>query len=1016
MSDSICVLHVDDDPNLTDMAATFLEREDGRITVRTATNAEVGREMLAEYDVDCIVSDYDMPGQNGIEFLEVVRAEYPDLPFILYTGKGSEEVASEAISAGVTDYLEKESGTDQYTVLANRITNVVESYRSQQRLAERNNELRRYKHMVNSMQEAACIYDEDGRFRTVNEYLADWYDTSREALEGEESGLIAAIREQIEDGDPYQALLDGQRDQLSGEIDARFPDHGYAQVEFRMTPLTVDGSVEGAVGVVRDITERKERERELRRAERRFEAMFNDPNILVGLIDTDGGIIDINETAVGYIDAELEAVTDRLFWETPWFTGDERLQREVREWVDQAAAGEYVEFEIDLSEAVGDHLVISGVFRPVRNDTGEVVSLLISGRDITEREKRENRLEHTTARLQALFEHSPDMINVHDAKGNIIDPNSRLCEETGYDREELTGTKVWNLDQAIDPDEARSLWREMETGNQRKFEGVYQRRDGSTFPVEVNLRRLSLDGETRFVVISRNISERKTRERDLERYEAIVENTEDGISIFTADGTIEFVNQRIADISGVPQADWVGEHVSMYTEIGTLTGEEVATIEEGIEAIVRGETDEVSIELTPDVPGDLGVIELRLTPFETATGTDHVIGFSRDVTERKRREQTLRELQHRTEELIRASTRKEIADIAVTTAHDVLGLSLSGVHLADDERTVLEPTAVTDEVREHLGEAPAYERTDPERSADAVNWEIFEAGETVVIEDTHDADGIPGVKTPSRSGIIQPLGDHGLFITSSPNPHAFDEGDVALIEIFATIVTAVLDRNDREATLRDRTRRLEAQKDRLDQFASIVSHDLRNPLNVAEGRLELAREEYDSEHLEPVARALDRMDALIDDLLTLSREGETVTDLEPVDLTTIAERCWTNVETTEATLATQVNRAVYADESRLKQVFENLIRNAVEHGDDDVTVIVGELDDGFYIEDDGAGIPESEREEVFDMGYSTNEEGTGFGLSIVEQIVEAHDWEINVTEGSDGGARFEITGVEFAGE
>ena len=120
--ETIRVLHVDDDPDLADMVAAFLEREDDRITVRTAPSARDGLDLLTEHEVDCIVSDHDMPGQNGIEFLRAVRKERPNLPFILYTGKGSEEVASDAISAGVTDYLQKESNTDQYAVLAN--TNV----------------------------------------------------------------------------------------------------------------------------------------------------------------------------------------------------------------------------------------------------------------------------------------------------------------------------------------------------------------------------------------------------------------------------------------------------------------------------------------------------------------------------------------------------------------------------------------------------------------------------------------------------------------------------------------------------------------------------------------------------------------------------------------------------------------------------------------------------------------------------------------------------------------------------
>jgi signal transduction histidine kinase len=158
------------------------------------------------------------------------------------------------------------------------------------------------------------------------------------------------------------------------------------------------------------------------------------------------------------------------------------------------------------------------------------------------------------------------------------------------------------------------------------------------------------------------------------------------------------------------------------------------------------------------------------------------------------------------------------------------------------------------------------------------------------------------------------------------------------------------------------------------------------------------------------------METLIEDLLVLSREGDAVTDFEPVNLTTMAEECWRTVETANATLVTDIDCRAQTDPTRLKQLFENLIRNAVEHGGANVTITVGELEEGFYIEDDGPGIPESDHPEVFTAGFTTNTEGTGFGLSIVKRVVEAHNWEIRLSEATNGGTRFEITDVEFATE
>ncbi len=205
---------------------------------------------------------------------------------------------------------------------------------------------------------------------------------------------------------------------------------------------------------------------------------------------------------------------------------------------------------------------------------------------------------------------------------------------------------------------------------------------------------------------------------------------------------------------------------------------------------------------------------------------------------------------------------------------------------------------------------------------------------------------------------------------------------------------------------------LKRKNERLKEFARIVSNDLRNPLDVAQGRLELAREAVANDHLDHVARAQGRMEVLIDDLLTLAREGEEVTALEPVELAEAVKACWAQLDAAKATMVVQTNQRIRADGGRLELLLENLLQNAIRHGGEDVTISVGALEDGFYVEDDGPGIPPDGRERVFESGYSTTDGGTGFGLAIVERVADAHGWEVTVTGGDGGGARFEFTGVD----
>lgn len=203
---------------------------------------------------------------------------------------------------------------------------------------------------------------------------------------------------------------------------------------------------------------------------------------------------------------------------------------------------------------------------------------------------------------------------------------------------------------------------------------------------------------------------------------------------------------------------------------------------------------------------------------------------------------------------------------------------------------------------------------------------------------------------------------------------------------------------------------LERQNERLDRFASTVAHDLRNPLTVAQTYTNQMDREVDHEYVDTVSDSLERMDRMVDDILTLAREGASVEEVEEVSLDESARLAFEYADTADATLHVEGDRDFRADASRLEHVFGNLFRNAVDHGPDDADIYVEATDDGFAIEDTGPGIPEEKRDEVFDHGYTTSSDGTGFGLSIVEEIADAHGWSVNVTAGDRaGGARFEFS-------
>jgi len=220
---------------------------------------------------------------------------------------------------------------------------------------------------------------------------------------------------------------------------------------------------------------------------------------------------------------------------------------------------------------------------------------------------------------------------------------------------------------------------------------------------------------------------------------------------------------------------------------------------------------------------------------------------------------------------------------------------------------------------------------------------------------------------------------------------------------------------------KEREHRLQRQNERLEEFASVVGHDLRNPMGAVKHRIEMSRETGELDYLEDALGGLDRMDDLLSDLLRLARQGEEVGRTEPVSVATVAESAWSHVATDGATLTVADDAVVEADRGRLTQLFENLFINAIEHGGQGdegrarATVTVGVGSDGcLYVADDGCGIPVAKREEVFTSGYSTGSDGTGYGLAIVRQVARAHGWEVGVTESATDGARFEFRGLEYS--
>ena len=549
-----------------------------------------------------------------------------------------------------------------------------------------------------------------------------------------------------------------------------------------------------------------------------------------------------------------------------------------------------------------------------------------------------------------------------------------------------------------------------------------------------------------------------------------------------------------------------------------------------LEAAIDGESFEAEWRLET-ATGEQRWVRVHGTPNRKAGSVVRVQGAIEDITDRKQHERRLTMVFETSRELLDGDSTDEIASCAVDAAREVLGLTVNGVYLYDEDRDALCPTAVTGDTVDAVENSPTFDR------GEGIAWRAFETGEPQVYDDVRTAANVYNPETAVRSELALPLGDYGVFLAGSTEPAAFDDRTLSLANILAADIETALEQLARNTELRETTERLEAiiqhtpdslfvlddegriveandqacaslgydsgssedgqtllgshwsaigtvtdngestadsdplaelratpdsvitvegrhtrqdgstfpvrvriariddggeggflaiardiseltaqqrqlqrQNDQLEQFASVISHDLQNPLNVITGYLDLVMETGNVDQLEPAANAADRMERLLNDLLTLAREGRAVGELEPTDLESVVTGAWESVETYEATLELvgfENQTTIEADESRLKEAFENLFENAIVYAGEDVAMRVEVEAETVSVADDGPGIPEDQQDKIFEHGH-TGGNGTGLGLSIVQSVIEGHDWEIKAAESSEGGARFDI--------
>ncbi|MFB6222147.1 MAG: PAS domain-containing protein [Haloarcula sp.] len=794
-------------------------------------------------------------------------------------------------------------------------------------------------------------------------------------------------------------------------------------------------------------TERTEHREQLQRERDRFRTLFQgipEPVVIIEFTE-DGTILqDVNEAfeeTFGYEAAD--AIGSEI---NELIVPDDEMDT-ARAIDERAASGEHLTREVrrETTDGVRDFLFRSTPVvseRVVDKQFGVYI-------DITERkqhEQRLNRLHDATRNLMQAEDHESiaemavetarDVLDMpinglwlHDEAANILRPTATTDAARDLLGElpvfEPGSSLSWDAFQAQEAKLVEDVTAQPRRANPEtalRSEIILPLGDQGVMNIGAT-ERAAFDEADRSLarILAANVEAALTRAdrqqalaRQTERLDLALEGGQLGVWDWNVQTDAVTFDERWADMLGY-SPDEIEPYLSAWEK--RAHPEDLPDTEAALEAHFAGETEYYQCDHRIQTrSGDW--IWVRATGKVVERDDDgepvRAVGIHQDITKQKERERKLRETLEQTRALIEAETASEAATIAVEIADQTLSFPLSGVHLEqDDER--LEPAAVTDALREHLGFAPTYERTGGERRVHELVWDVYASGDTRHI--TNIEQELPEIagETPSQSTIIHPLENHGVFITSSNSPDAFDEFDQYLVGLLAAILASTLERLHQE-------QQIESQRDNLDVLNQMVRHDIRNDLQVLLARLDLLAEHVDEAGADHIESALISAHNAVELTQTARDMSEVLlqdgTDCQPIVLRSVIQCQLDEVREMDPqasiTIDGSIPEVTISANDMFDSVVRNLLKNAVQHTDKEfpeVVISATEQDDSVLLRvaDNGPGVPDEQKDAIFGKGEKgLDSTGTGIGLYLVHTLVESYGGAVWVEDNDPEGAVFTV--------
>ena len=1005
--DIIRVLHVYDEPEILLIAKKALNREDKGLLIESVETLDELLQLLAEGRYDCIVSDYQMPTINGIELVRRVR-EFSNIPIIIYTSRGSEEVAEASFSAGVDDYLRKELGPSHYKVLAKRIRMAVEKRRAEEQLRASEE---RFRGIAERNIDAILVMDIFGTVNYISPSAEKIFGLNPVDMLGR--GFPSFIPEY--EHSKIDEILRSAIDRTSVE----FLELNVIGGEGLPTPVEVStssiirgGEVVGVQGVVRDVSERV-------RAEDMYQHLFEFCPVGIVYTDETGVISSLNPTARSLTVNRDDEVIGKKFVEVFSVSdGDIPILYDPNLSGESETENKPLKCQIFGNEGAGRWIEVYSAPIEMR---GVFLGTQIVMMDITGRKRAEEESEEARRHFETLFQVTVDPVVIVDSGGTILEITERIEEITGFTRGELLGRNF--LETKVVSERSKlvlmSNLKERLLGRDiPSYEVGLLTKDGRELLFDVKAKSIEYGGSPAVMASFRDIGERKVMELRLRESEGrlrqLIEHAPDSILILDLEGAVVDCNAATLKLYG---------YSSKSEVVGRSSFEFIAEMDRGKALDSLGMTLKAEFDkdreyrlLRKDGTEFKGEISASLVRDDLGEPVS-IITVTEDVTETRRYQERLESLHRHASELTSVDTLEEIAERSFAVIESILGFGHGGFGVVDEFSLCF--IKMAGDALEQVVELPL--------DGPGITVRAAVTGETQFVTDIRfDEDYVPivvGDDYSYQQELAVPVKIEGEVVAvlnvESAMTDAFSEEDRILIEILALhVASAIANIRQRErirsseGELRGERDRLRTVNEKLNVVGRLSRHDVRNKLSIIINNLYILRQILGNEsELTSYLERIDDTCGSITDIFDFAADYERLglEEMKPVNAGEAFRMAVSMFDVSEVNVENGCGGLIVYADSLLSRLFYNLIDNSLKHGGGVGWISLSKEICGGEVhvvyEDDGVGIEGGLKRDLFIV----NGDMRVHGLHMLLKIVESYGWSIR-EEGVPGeGVRFVIS-------